>query len=39
MPAKHLMLLSDNYPNSDGEFFLDDEIQLIASKFETITVL
>jgi hypothetical protein len=39
MPAKHLVLLSDNYPNSDGEFFLDDEIQLIASKFETITVL
>lgn len=39
MPAKHLVLLSDNYPNSDGEFFLDDEIQLIASKFEKITVL
>ena len=39
MPEKHLVLLSDNYPNSDGEFFLDDEIQLIASKFETITVL
>ena len=36
---KHLVLLSDNYPNSNGEFFLDDEINIIASKFDQITVL
>ena len=36
---KHLVLLSDNYPNSNGEFFLDDEINIISSKFEKITVL
>ena len=35
----HLVLLSDNYPNSNGEFFLDDEINIISSKFEKITVL
>ncbi len=36
---KHLVLLTDNYPNTIGEFFLDDEINIIASKFEKITVL
>ncbi len=36
---KHLVLLCDYYPNSNGEFFLDDEINIIASKFEKITVL
>jgi glycosyltransferase involved in cell wall biosynthesis len=36
---KHLVLLTDNYPNSNGEFFLDDEINIISSKFEKITVL
>jgi glycosyltransferase involved in cell wall biosynthesis len=38
MPNKHLILLSDNYPNSHGEFFLDDEMNLIAHKFEKISV-
>ena len=36
---KHLVLLTDNYPNSNGEFFLDDEINIISSKFEKIIVL
>jgi glycosyltransferase involved in cell wall biosynthesis len=38
MQNKHLILLSDNYPNSNGEFFLDDEMNLIAHKFEKISV-
>ena len=36
---KTLVLLSDNYPCSNGEFFLDDEINIIASNFEKITIL
>jgi len=36
---KQLVLLTDNYPNSNGEFFLDDEINIISSEFEKITVL
>jgi glycosyltransferase involved in cell wall biosynthesis len=36
---KHLVLLTDSYPNSNGEFFLDDEVNIIAEKFERITVL
>jgi len=36
---KHLVLLCDNYPNSDGEFFLDDEINIISDNFENITII
>ncbi|MBM3185370.1 MAG: glycosyltransferase [Bacteroidetes bacterium] len=36
---KHLVLLCDDYPNSDGEFFLDDEMKIISNKFEKITIL
>jgi glycosyltransferase involved in cell wall biosynthesis len=39
MTKKHLILLSDNYPNSNGEFFLDDEINVISNQFQKITVL
>lgn len=34
-----LILLCDSYPLSAGEFFLDDEIKIIHSKFEKIYVL
>ena len=39
MQNKHLILLSDNYPNSNGEFFLDDEMNLIADRFEEVIIL
>ena len=39
MTKKHLILLSDNYPNSNGEFFLDDEINVISNQFQKITVV
>jgi glycosyltransferase involved in cell wall biosynthesis len=36
---KHLVLLCDHYPNSNGEFFLDDEMNVIADNFEQITII
>ncbi len=39
MASKKLVLLSDNYPNSNGEFFLDDEMHIIAEQFEEIIIL
>lgn len=39
MKKKHLVLLSHSYPNADGEYFLDDEVKIIADRFETITVI
>lgn len=35
----NLILLCDNYPISSGEFFIDDEMEIIANKFEKIIVI
>lgn len=39
MINKTLVLLTDNYPYSPGEFFIDDEMQIIAPKFEKIIII
>ena len=36
---KNIFLICDNYPISDGEYFLDDEINCISEKVEKIYVL
>jgi glycosyltransferase involved in cell wall biosynthesis len=36
---KHLLLLCDNYPLSSGEFFIDDEMKVLAPHFQKITVI
>lgn len=38
MSPKNLILLCDSYPTSAGEFFIDDEMRVIAEKFEQIFV-
>ena len=39
MKKKNLLLLCDNYPLSNGEFFIDDEMKIIAEKFNKIYIL
>lgn len=36
MKNKTLILLCDNYPLSAGEFFIDDEMRVIAPRFEKV---
>ena len=36
MKKKTLILLCDNYPLSAGEFFIDDEMRVIAPRFEKV---
>ena len=38
MKPKTLILLCDNYPLSAREFFIDDEMRVIASKFDTVLI-
>ena len=38
MKPKTLILLCDNYPLSAGEFFIDDEMQVIAPKFDKVLI-
>lgn len=38
MKPKTLILLCDNYPLSAGEFFIDDEMRVIASKFDKVLI-
>ncbi len=38
MKNKTLILLCDNYPLSAGEFFIDDEMRVIAPKFDKVLV-
>jgi glycosyltransferase involved in cell wall biosynthesis len=39
MRKKTLILLSDNYPNSIGEYFIDDELRVIYPFFEKIIII
>ncbi len=39
MSKKNLVLLCDNYPISTGEFFIDDEMRVIANRFEKVFVV
>lgn len=39
MKAKTLIFLCDSYPLAKGEFFVDDEMRVIASHFEKVYVL
>src|SRR5574344_1332598 len=39
MASKILFLLCDSYPFSVGEFFIDDEMQIISKYFEKIFVI
>mgnify|MGYP000990289111 CR=1 FL=1 len=36
---KNLVLLNDDYPTSAGEFFIDDEMQVLEKYFENIYIL
>ncbi|NSW45956.1 MAG: glycosyltransferase [Bacteroidales bacterium] len=36
---KTLILLTDNYPITHGEFFIDDEMRVIADRFEKVIVV
>ena len=36
---KHLILLCDNYPLTAGEFFIDDEMKVLAPFFQRIVVV
>ena len=38
MKLKNLILLCDQYPLSVGEFFIDDEMRVIAPKFNTVLI-
>ncbi len=38
MKQKTLILLCDNYPLSAREFFIDDEMRVIAPKFDTVLI-
>lgn len=38
MKQKTLILLCDQYPLSAGEFFIDDEMRVIASKFDKVLI-
>lgn len=38
MNKKTLILLCDSYPLSAGEFFIDDEMRVIATKFDKVLV-
>ncbi|MBP5372015.1 MAG: glycosyltransferase [Bacteroidales bacterium] len=38
MKQKALILLCDNYPLSAREFFIDDEMRVIATKFDTVLI-
>ncbi|MBR4454514.1 MAG: glycosyltransferase [Bacteroidales bacterium] len=38
MKQKTLVLLCDNYPFSAGEFFIDDEMRVIAPEFDKVLV-
>ncbi len=36
---KNLVLLCDSYPLSAGEFFIDDEMRVVAASFKKVYVL
>lgn len=36
---KQLVLLCDQYPNSNGEFFIDDEMRVAREQFESIFIV
>lgn len=38
MKQKSLIFLCDNYPLSAGEFFIDDEMRVIAPKFDKVLI-
>ena len=38
MNNKTLILLCDQYPLSAGEFFIDDEMHVIAPKFDKVLI-
>ena len=38
MNKKKLILLCDSYPLSAGEFFIDDEMRVIAPEFDKVLV-
>ena len=38
MKQKNLILLCDNYPLSAREFFIDDEMRMIAPKFDKMLI-
>ena len=38
MKQKYLILLCDQYPLSSGEFFIDDEMRVIAPKFDKVLI-
>lgn len=38
MGKKTLIFLCDSYPLSAGEFFIDDEMRVIASRFENVVI-
>lgn len=39
MKKQNLILLCDNYPTSAGEFFIDDEMRVIAPFFQKIIII
>lgn len=39
MLAKNIFLICDSYPISNGEYFLDDEIDFLSEKIKTIYIL
>ncbi len=39
MQKKNLLLLCDNYPLNNGEFFIDDEMKIIAGRFNKIFII
>ena len=39
MKQKQLVLLCDQYPNSNGEFFIDDEMRVANEQFEHIFIV
>lgn len=39
MKKKNLVLLCDSYPVSAGEFFIDDEMRVIADRFDKVVVV
>jgi len=36
---KNLVLLCDSYPLSNGEFFIDDEMRVIANRFKKVIII
>ena len=37
--SKNVILLCDQYPNSNGEFFIDDEMRVASQRFEHIFII